>query len=354
MLPEAFVDNVTDGWGDAGRRWLADLPDLVDAIARDWGLTVGDPYDLTFHYVAPAVDRDGTATVLKLGVPSGDSLRTEVPALTAFAGRGAVRLLRTDLDRGALLLERADPGWRARDLVPHRDTDATSAAITVMRRLYVPALPDTGLPELVGQAGAFDEYLDRCGTAGPLPADLVARAGALMRELCATATARVVLHGDLHHDNILRATREPWLAIDPHGIVGDPGYELGALLYNPLGQDVLTLVPSRIDQLAQELALPVERVVAWGFVKAMLSEVWSAEDRPAGASPSPTGRAFERRPCPIRTVIAVRSVRAGCRPDRRPTAPRCRTRAGRSPPRGSLRPRSARLPPHPVPPSRRR
>jgi len=145
------------------------------------------------------------------------------------------------------------------------------------------------MPDALTQAAAFDGYATAHGHSGPLPIDLVVRAGGLMRELCASATERVVLHGDLHHDNILRATREPWLAIDPHGIVGDPGYEVGALLFNPdpdNRDDALTaLVPSRIEQLADELVMPVDRVVAWGFVKAVMSDVWSAEDWPAAASP---------------------------------------------------------------------
>ena len=117
-----------------------------------------------------------------------------------------------------------------------------------------------------------------------------------MRELCASANERVVLHGDLHHDNILRSTREPWLAIDPNGIVGDPGYEVGALLFNPDPDDrdeaLTALVPSRVEQLAEEWGMPAERVVAWGFVKAVMSEVWSAEGW-SPAAPAPVSRALD-------------------------------------------------------------
>lgn len=104
-------------------------------------------------------------------------------------------------------------------------------------------------------------------------------------------------YGDLHHDNILRATREPWLAIDPHGIVGDPGYEVGALLFNPdpgnRDEALTALVPSRVEQLADELAMPLDRVVAWGFVKAVLSDVWSVENQPGSAARSPISRALD-------------------------------------------------------------
>jgi streptomycin 6-kinase len=296
VIPDALARNVVAAWGADGARWLAGLPTTLAELARDWDLAVGEPYGLSYHYVVAVTRGDGTPAVLKLGVPAGGSLAEEAPALAAFGGRGAVRLLRADLGRGALLLERVTPGWRARDLVPGRDAEATSAAVSVMRRLHVPPPPGCAIPEAVAQARAFDLYARTHGDSGPLPLDLVVRAGGLMRELSASATGRVVLHGDLHHDNILRAEREPWLAIDPHGILGDPGYEVGALLYNPDPDDrdgsLTALVPARVEQLAAELAMPVDRVVAWGFVKAVLSDVWTAEDW-TPADPSPVSRALD-------------------------------------------------------------
>lgn len=292
-----FPQNVAQVWGDAGTRWLADLPSVLDAVARDWGLTVQEPYELSYHYVTRVTCEDGTPAVLKLGVPSGASLAEEAPALAAFDGRGAVRLLRTDLARGALLLERVSPGDRLRDLVPARDAEATSALVSVMRLLHVPPPPGCPIPDALAQATAFDDYAAAHGENGPLPLDLVVRAGGLMRELCASTPEPVVLHGDLHHDNVLRAAREPWLAIDPHGLVGDPCYDAGTLLHNPDPDDrdeVLTaLVPARVEQLADELAVPVDRVTAWGFVKAVMSDVWTAEDWTPGAPWSPASRALD-------------------------------------------------------------
>jgi streptomycin 6-kinase len=289
--------NVAAAWGEAGARWLADLPSVLAGIARDWELRVGEPFDLTYHYVIAVTTARGAPAVLKLGVPGGGSLAEEAPALAAFDGRGAARLLRADLDRGALLLERVRPGDRARDLVPARDAEATSAAVGVMRLLQRPAAGDCPLPDVLTQAAAFDRYLTAFPDGGPLPRDRVVRAAGLMRELCASAPARVLLHGDLHHDNILRATREPWLAIDPHGLSGDPGYEVGSLLFNPDPGDrdaaLTALVPARVEQLAAELAMPRERVVAWGFVKAVLSDVWTAETWSPGDSWSPASRALD-------------------------------------------------------------
>src|SRR5262249_49100451 len=145
VVTEELARNVVTAWGDDGARWLADLPATVAAVARHWDLTVGAPFELSFHYVAAVTCGDGTPAVLKLGVPTGGSLAEEAPALAAFGGRGAVRLLRADLGRGALLLERVSPGWRLRDLVPHQDAEATSAAVAVMRRLHVPPPPGSSI-----------------------------------------------------------------------------------------------------------------------------------------------------------------------------------------------------------------
>lgn len=113
MITEALARNVLGAWGKDGVRWLADLPRIMHELACDWQLTIGEPYELSYHYITAVTCADGTRAVLKLGVPGGGSLAEDAPALKAFAGRGAVRLLRSDLGRGALLLERITPGWRA-------------------------------------------------------------------------------------------------------------------------------------------------------------------------------------------------------------------------------------------------
>ncbi|RKS68872.1 streptomycin 6-kinase [Actinomadura pelletieri DSM 43383] len=280
--PPVLVRNALNVWGADGRRWLDELPRVADAVARDWGLRLGRPYELSYHWVAEATREDGSAAVLKLGPTRPGHLAVEAAALEFWDGRGAVRLLAHDAERGALLLERATPGTLARDLVPERDEEATAAVIDVIRRLHRPAPPESPLPDLVKAGAGFTRHLDRFPGDDPLPRHLVERAAKLFEELCGDATERVVLHGDLHHDNVLRAEREPWLAIDPHGYVGDPGYETGALLYNPDPADrdtaLLKLVPARIEQLADALGLPRERVEAWGFVVCVLSEVWTTED----------------------------------------------------------------------------
>jgi streptomycin 6-kinase len=259
-------------------------------VAGAWDLDVGAPYALSYHWVAPATRADGAPAVLKLGVPGADHLAGQAATLRHFDGHGAVRLLAFDEARGALLLERAEPGTMLRALVPDRDEEATAVHVDMMRRLHRPAPPDCGLPDLTTHRTDLTDHLRAHPGDDPLPRHLVERALGLFDELYASAPRRVVLHGDLHHDNVLRAAREPWLAIDPHGLVGDPGYDLGAMLYNPeperRDERLLALVPARIEQLADGLRMPVERVVGWGFVQAVLSEVWTATTTaPVGMRP---------------------------------------------------------------------
>ncbi len=93
-------------------------------------------------------------------------------------------------------------------------------------------------------------------------------------------SAPVLLHGDLHHDNILSADREPWLAIDPKGVVGEAEYEVGAFVRNRLfaGPKPEMLLARRVDQFVDELGFDRERIVGWSLAQAVLSAWWSFED----------------------------------------------------------------------------
>jgi streptomycin 6-kinase len=282
VVPPLLARNVTTTWGAAGASWLAALPNTLAELANDWELELGEAFELSYHWVCRAWTADGTAAVLKLGLPGADDhLSSEAAALAAWAGQGAVRLLRFDPAGAALLLEQARPGDPASALVPDDDELATAAAVDLLQRLHAAPPPAPGVPTLQARLDAFDAHLARFSGDRPLNRDLVVRARGLGRELCASAPPARLLHGDLHHDNVLRAEREPWLAIDPHGVVGDPGYDAGAWLYNPdppsRDPALLALVPARLEQLAEGLEQPLDRVTAWGFVQAVLSAVWSAE-----------------------------------------------------------------------------
>jgi streptomycin 6-kinase len=279
--PEVFVRNVLGVYGEkAGRAWLDALPRLLADVAARWELTLGDPYGLSFNYVARAVRADGIAAVLKLTPPAGD-LRFEAAALRHFAGSGAVRLLEADVEAGALLLERAEPGELLTTVQARDDDAATRIAAEVGRRLHRPAAGPLRTVEDWARA-AFDWLRGRYGSGtGPLPAGLLDRAEAEHAELVASAAPPVVLHGDLHHDNILTSDRG-WLAIDPHGVLGEPAYEAGPLLRNPIGlgsrPDLAAVLARRVPVLAEAYGVDAERIRGWGRAHNAVSLIWSHQD----------------------------------------------------------------------------
>ena len=285
VLPAALIRTVQETFGERGRLWLAALPEQLADCAARWSLTLQPPFsNLTFHYVAPAMREDGTEVVLKMGVPHKE-LRTESAALAAYAGHGSVRLLEADSAAGVLLLERLRPG-KVLTLLANEahDPQATSIAASVMRRIWRPPPPDHAFPTVYEWARGLEKLRLRFdGGVGPFPPALVEEAETRFTELLNSMAAPVLLHGDLHHDNILSAARQPWLAIDPKGVVGEPAYEVGALLRN-LWEDrhsILEpqkLLERRVHQLAEELELERERVKGWGVAQAVLSAWWCLED----------------------------------------------------------------------------
>jgi streptomycin 6-kinase len=284
-LPPDFTQTILELNGEAGRAWLNALPGLIADCERRWSLHALPPFDLSYNYVAPAVRADGTPAVLKLG-PLSPELLSEIAALRACEGRGMVLLLESDPEWGAMVLERLRPGVTLVAL--EDDVQATAIAARVMRQLWRPAPPNPVFPTVHQWAAGMTRLRGRfAGGTGPLPAGLVDMAESLFAELLGSMAGPVLLHGDLHHWNILSSDRQPWLAIDPKGLLGEPAYEVGALLRNPLPglldqPDPGRVLARRVDQLSAELGLDRRRVAGWGMAQAMLSAWWSIEDHGHG------------------------------------------------------------------------
>ena len=280
VVPDDFACKMIALGGEDGRAWIERLPVILAACEQRWGLTIGLPFDLSYNYVAPAVRRNGTPVVVKACLPDGET--TQVEALRLFDGHGMVRLLEYDEGDEVMLLERLQPGTLLSTV--EDDEKATSIAAAVMRQLWRPVAPGHPFPTVFDWGKGFvrlrQEYRGGCG---PFPPTLLEEAESLFAELNASMAGPVLLHGDLHHENILAAEREPWLAIDPKGLVGEPAYETGALLRNQLSvvfenPQPVRVMARRVEQLAGELGLDRSRVRGWGLAQSVLSMWWSIED----------------------------------------------------------------------------
>jgi streptomycin 6-kinase len=258
-----------------GAAWLERLPRLVAECAELWALRVATAYPgSNVSLVAPVERADGTLAVLKISFPELWENEQEGDALAHWDGRGAVRLLERDRERRALLIERCVPGSPLRWI---RDEDGANAIATaVLRRLWRPA-PGTHpfrllADDAVRWAETFPDAWEQLRR--PFERALVDAAVAAVRELAPTQGDPVVLHQDFHSGNVLRAEREPWLAIDPQPLVGEREYDAASLLRDRL--DDLLADPSpgrrlrrRLDAVAGDLALDRERIHRWGVVHAL-------------------------------------------------------------------------------------
>jgi len=299
-LPSRFIRTVQNTFGEAGERWLESFPSLLEEAASRWGLTEIQPVpDLSYNFAAFATKSPSAllpgeeeSVVLKLGVPNRE-LTSEIAALRLYAGQGACRLLEADAEKGMLLLERLQPG---RMLAALEDDDrATRIAADVIKNLWercndLGHFPDMASREFIWLKDWFDGFRRLRqrfnGGTGPLPTDLVVSAEALSRELLSENKDEALLHGDFHHFNVLESARG-WLAIDPKGVIGPRGYEVGPFLINPVpgflnGNNPQVRTERRIAILSEILGMEKERIRAWGFCHAVLSAWWSMEDNDPG------------------------------------------------------------------------
>ncbi|QUH04470.1 hydroxyurea phosphotransferase [Saccharopolyspora erythraea] len=260
-----------------GHDWAAALPGLVADLLDRWDLRPDGPARHGMAGLVLPVTRTGEPAVLKLQ-PEHTAAAI---GLRAWDGRGAVRLLDHAPDRGAMLLERLDAS-RPLSVLPD-DTAATQVLAELLARLgAVPAPP--GLPHLSDVAAAMLAEVP-----GALPALPDAGERRLLR-ICAAAVAEVLdepgdrlLHWDLHHDNVLAGQREPWLAIDPEPLVGDPGFDLWPALDGRWDAVTATAEPKRavlrrFDLLTGVLGLDRRRAAAWTLGRVLQNALWEVED----------------------------------------------------------------------------
>jgi streptomycin 6-kinase len=254
---------------EAGRAWLADLPRLLAQCAEKWSLQLGEPFPYAYASLAlPAALPDGSDAVLKICFPHRES-EHEGDALRAWNGNGAVRLLAHDRERAALLIERCRPGTALRHVGLEEALDVFAE---LLPRLWIPAGPP--FRPLAEEAAWWAEGLERSWErAGrPFERDLLDAALLALEELPPGQGEQVLLHQDLHADNVLRAEREPWLAIDPKPLAGEREFSLAPIVRSSELGHSERAIRRRLDRLSVELGLDRERARGWALAQTV---AWS-------------------------------------------------------------------------------
>jgi streptomycin 6-kinase len=272
-IPEELAASQEKFNKEAGRAFIAALPDLTAAFVRRWDLRVtGAPMHGVSALVVPVDRADGTPAVLKLQLRDEES-EGEPVALRLWDGDGAVRLLGHDEATGTMLLERLDA---TRMLAHHPDVHENVLVIArLLAHLHATDAP-AGMRRLGDMAEAM---LERTAWALPRIPDpaarrIVADCAAAVREVAGEPGDRL-LHWDLHDENVLAADRAPWLAIDPKPLAGDPGFDLWPALDNRFDADDVVW---RFDAMTDVMGLDRERARAWTYGRLLQNCLWEVED----------------------------------------------------------------------------
>lgn len=328
-LPASYREGLPRSW----RGWLAQVPDLVASCLERWELTIVGELPLSRSYVVAVERADGRPCVLKLQP-------TEVPDLPGparellglrLAGPVAVEVVEDDVANGALLLERAVPGTTLGPVAARDDDAATTSLATVIRaygrRVESPGA--LGLRPFEELAEAFERFdrgphggiarrraaatagsrlsvvlgVDELGTAVQAIRSARHTAERVLAELAADHGEPHLLHGDLHHDNVLDDERRGHLVIDPWGLYGHRAADVAPALHNPLevvtgAADVGAMVRRRLAIYAEILEIDLERLTAWCYVYVAIRALWAIESN--AELPEDDAR--------VRTVTALRRL----------------------------------------------
>ncbi len=247
-------------------------PDLFEPWLEKWQMARdGQPWTTHSSHLLP-VQFEGVAAVLKIAQDSEEIRGGRL--LDWWNGNGAARLLASEAN--AFVMERAQGTESLMDMALHgNDDEASRIACRTIARLHTHTNIDRPVPELVSLQIWFRELTDINHDSAIL--QTCARQA---RRLLARPQDSTVIHGDIHHDNILDFADRGWLAIDPKGLFGERGFDYANLIVNP---DLPTVTnPLRFERqihiIADAAQLNIQRLLAWVLAFAGLSAVWFMQD----------------------------------------------------------------------------
>lgn len=269
-------ENITNLFGQPGVDWLDQLPTLIEYLAHEWNLTDLQPVDnMTYNFVAKANHPEHGPVVVKLSF-NEKMISGEIRALTHFGGTGMVDLIAINPTYHAILLHQAIPGNSLKSLYAGDIHKSFKIYADIVKSLSSAPQPSTHAFKHIR------DWLLALDKANPklFPHELLQHSIELKAELLDSLKNEYILHGDLHHDNIL-CDGNSWMAIDPKGIIGEIEFEAAAFdflsdaeLDSAKSQNELK---TRILGLAERIGLDPKRLTQWVFVRSMLGAAWAIE-----------------------------------------------------------------------------
>ncbi len=285
-IPEYFLQKAARIFNNLGPAWVRELPVYLDRCIDMWQLTDCRPIeDLSINLVCYAISSQYGEVVLKIQGPHNERY-TEITALQRYHGRHSCLLHDVDLSIPAMLLERIRPGTCLR---AHDDkAEQLRIGVEMLAQLPIPIEKDCGLPHYSTWLENVTQTMYAEFHSGQTMQNLLATAHKYYADIEPEREPLVLLHGDLHHDNILCKGDGAWAVIDPQGVVGAAFLESGRFLQNHVIPEDGSIQPdetaSAIAVVAEGLGQPWQRIAKTLFILHLLSLCWSYEMRDAPQS----------------------------------------------------------------------
>lgn len=252
------------------------IPPEVGRFVELWGLLPDAPLRTTHSSWVLPVRHEGAPAMLKVARTPDE--RSGYRLMTWWNGQGAARIFASSTD--ALLMERAADGADdlARMAWSGRDENACRILCDTVARLHAPR--PGPLPELHPLERWFQPLFQLATEQAAL-----APAADIARQLIAAPRAVGPLHGDLHHENVLDFGERGWLAIDPHGLLGEQAFDYANIFTNPDLSDPsrpLATTPGRLEArlgvVIEATGIEAGRLLRWIVAWTGLSAAWFIED----------------------------------------------------------------------------
>jgi streptomycin 6-kinase len=276
QVPSEFQEKIINAFGADGEAWLESLASTVQTYLQKWELTSEGPVsNLSYNYVLKVTDSGGTPLILKLGVPNFDT-GNEMVTLQAYNGDGCAKLLKSDPEKGVMLLERLIPGTM---LSAERDEMVVlENYIKVWKSIRKPLPDGAATPTIFHWFQGLKNY--RSSGDSQIKMEHVQLARECFQQVIVTSKGPELLHGDLHHENILYSEQKGWMAIDPKGVAGDPYFDVVSFLVNQLDSkpDPKSFLKLRVDTISEQMGLDRGRLLKAGIALGTLFACWGIED----------------------------------------------------------------------------
>ncbi|MDP8220119.1 MAG: aminoglycoside phosphotransferase family protein [Candidatus Stygibacter frigidus] len=274
----AFARWVIDRFGENGEKWLNELPKLISQLAELWELSdIVSLSDSNYNFTAFCQKNNSQPAFLKIGCP-WSGIDFEIAALSEIKSDYLLKPLAVDKLKGAILLPRLLPGKSLHYIENEEKQNIITA--NLMKDLKSFQKSQYNFPTVKGWFNKLSDFLS--SPESLIPHSYLHNASSMFDELESAKDFDTLLHGDMHHYNIL-SDGDTWRIIDPKGVVGNPLYETACFMYNPSQfltyPDLNKLIEARLAIFSEILGYHLQQIAMMAYCQSVLSACWCTEDK---------------------------------------------------------------------------